>query len=88
MYSKTLVFEEMRNTIQFGSDSSTVFYFRKHLTDTIIKRDYEKIDQVLSRLGGFLQIFLIFIGIFVREYNKFAEMIEIANKVYEFSEDP
>ncbi|CAD8071452.1 unnamed protein product [Paramecium primaurelia] len=50
-----------------------------------IFRKYLKIDELLSNLGGIQQIFIFFIGTILTIYNRFQLLVELANKLYEFT---
>ncbi|CAD8078824.1 unnamed protein product [Paramecium sonneborni] len=50
-----------------------------------IFRKYLKIDELLSNLGGIQQIFIFFVGTIITIYNRFQLVVELANKLYEFT---
>ncbi|CAD8160856.1 unnamed protein product [Paramecium pentaurelia] len=50
-----------------------------------IFRKYLKIDELLSNLGGIQQIFIFFVGTILTIYNRFQLLVELANKLYEFT---
>ncbi|CAD8084663.1 unnamed protein product [Paramecium sonneborni] len=79
---------EIKERIEFQSKTSNdiaAIYFRKSPYKTSIYRSYLKIDELLSNLGGIQQIFFFFLGIILSLYNRFQLLVELANKLYEFS---
>ncbi|CAD8077606.1 unnamed protein product [Paramecium primaurelia] len=79
---------EMKERIEFQSKNSNdiaTIFFRKSPYKTTVYRSYLKIDELLSNLGGIQQIFFFFLGIILSLYNRFQLLVELANKLYEFS---
>ncbi|CAK56773.1 unnamed protein product (macronuclear) [Paramecium tetraurelia] len=79
---------EMKERIEYHSKTSNdiaTLFFRKSPYKTTIYRSYLKIDELLSNLGGIQQIFFFFLGIILSLYNRFQLLVELANKLYEFS---
>ncbi|CAD8170347.1 unnamed protein product [Paramecium octaurelia] len=75
-------------------DSFVKLLFRKKPFKTRFQRQYQKIDELLSNIGGILQIFSFFIGLLVTIYNRIncifyltLDMVELGNKLYDFSID-
>ncbi|KAL4476109.1 hypothetical protein ABPG74_009842 [Tetrahymena malaccensis] len=62
---------------------SEIFFLRSNFSTTI-KRTFLKIDQVISYMGGFCQIFLLISAIVVSQFNEYVYNIELANKLYDF----
>ncbi|KAL4476110.1 hypothetical protein ABPG74_009843 [Tetrahymena malaccensis] len=60
-----------------------IFFLRSNFS-TIAQRTFLKIDQVISYMGGFCQIFLLFSAIIVGQVNEHIYDIELANKLYDF----
>ncbi|KAL4499743.1 hypothetical protein ABPG72_017283 [Tetrahymena utriculariae] len=60
-----------------------IFFLRSNFS-TIAQRTFLKIDQVISYMGGFCQIFLLFCAIVVGQVNEHIYDIELANKLYDF----
>ncbi|CAD8106139.1 unnamed protein product [Paramecium sonneborni] len=79
---ETKVISEIGNSNQYVQIN-----FKRSPFKTTIKRNYMKFDEMLSNLGGMQQILFFFVGIIVTLYNKLQMMIELANRVYEFSLD-
>ncbi|CAD8174953.1 unnamed protein product [Paramecium pentaurelia] len=79
---------EVKERLEFKSKSSNdiaTIFFRKSPYKTTVYRSYLKIDELLSNLGGIQQIFFFFLGIILSLYNRFQLLVELANKLYEFS---
>ncbi|CAK77482.1 unnamed protein product (macronuclear) [Paramecium tetraurelia] len=75
-----------RTEIQNNSVQSYVqIQIRKSPYKIKIFRKYLKIDELLSNLGGIQQIFIFFIGTILTIYNRFQLLVELANKLYEFT---
>ncbi|CAD8168821.1 unnamed protein product [Paramecium octaurelia] len=75
-----------RTEIQNNSVQSFVqIQIRKSPYKIKIFRKYLKIDELLSNLGGIQQIFIFFIGTVLTIYNRFQLLVELANKLYEFT---
>ncbi|CAK79134.1 unnamed protein product (macronuclear) [Paramecium tetraurelia] len=70
-------------------DSFVKLLFRKKPFKTKFQRQYQKIDELLSNIGGILQIFSFFIGLLNQLYFLFLtlDMVELGNKLYDFSID-
>ncbi|EAR87807.2 transmembrane protein, putative (macronuclear) [Tetrahymena thermophila SB210] len=60
-----------------------IFFLRSNFS-TIALRTFLKIDQVISYMGGFCQIFLLFSAIIVGQVNEHIYDIELANQLYDF----
>ncbi|KAL4429873.1 hypothetical protein ABPG74_022896 [Tetrahymena malaccensis] len=65
------------------SKYSEIFFLRSNF-DTQINRAYQKIDQVISYIGGFCQMFLLLFAFVVRTYNSYHYQFELINKLYDF----
>ncbi|CAD8198624.1 unnamed protein product [Paramecium pentaurelia] len=81
---------QTKEITELGRDSDTVyaaFYFRKSPITNLIERKNQSIIDLLSQLGGLLQISLIVMGFIISAYNKITMLVELSNKVYEFSTD-
>ncbi|CAD8103183.1 unnamed protein product [Paramecium sonneborni] len=88
--SQVFAFEQLETKVisEIGnSDQYVQINFKRSPFKTTIKRNYMKFDEMLSNLGGIQQILFFFVGIVVTLYNKLQMMIELANRVYEFSFD-
>ncbi|KAL4504641.1 hypothetical protein ABPG73_021488 [Tetrahymena malaccensis] len=62
---------------------SEIFFLRSNFSTTI-KRTFLKIDQVISYMGGFCQIFLLVSAFIVNQFNEYVYNIELANRLYDF----
>ncbi|EAR83849.2 transmembrane protein, putative (macronuclear) [Tetrahymena thermophila SB210] len=62
---------------------SEIFFLRSNF-NTQINRAYQKIDQVISYIGGFCQMFLLLFAFVVRTYNSYHYQFELINKLYDF----
>ncbi|CAK92691.1 unnamed protein product (macronuclear) [Paramecium tetraurelia] len=67
--------------------SYATFNFRLNPFKTKFTRSFQKIDELLSNLGGIQQIFFFFIGLLVGIYNRIQFLVELANKLFEFQLD-
>ncbi|CAD8189107.1 unnamed protein product [Paramecium octaurelia] len=75
--------------------SYATFNFRLNPFKTKFTRSFQKIDELLSNLGGIQQIFFFFIGLLVGIYNRIQcinincriVLVELANKLFEFQLD-
>ncbi|KAL4473372.1 hypothetical protein ABPG72_015615 [Tetrahymena utriculariae] len=59
-------------------------YFTRSFFTTTFNRQYLKIDEVISYIGGFCQIFLLISAIIVNFYNHYVYTFELANRLYDF----
>ncbi|CAD8200047.1 unnamed protein product [Paramecium pentaurelia] len=80
---------DYRDLTEIGRDTDenyAIAYLRRSQFSEFINRRYIKIDELLSFLGGFLQIMITGFGIFIMYYNKLSLQIELSNKLYNFPE--
>ncbi|EAR89543.2 transmembrane protein, putative (macronuclear) [Tetrahymena thermophila SB210] len=54
---------------------------------SVINRQYKKASQLLSELGGFIQIVFTCVGILLIKYNNFRFTIDLANNLYQFNSE-
>ncbi|CAD8070774.1 unnamed protein product [Paramecium sonneborni] len=81
--------EDFRDLIESGRDTDDIYttiYLRRSPFSEIIDRNYQKLGDLLSYLGGFMQIFKLIFGFFIAFYNRTSMLIELANKLYDFKE--
>ncbi|CAD8188833.1 unnamed protein product [Paramecium pentaurelia] len=89
---------ETKEVIDLGREQDTsfaAFYFRKSPITIFVERNNQNVTDLLSKLGGLLQISLIVMGFIIAAYNKQKSnvinknlvMVELSNKIYEFSSD-
>ncbi|CAK92692.1 unnamed protein product (macronuclear) [Paramecium tetraurelia] len=81
---------ETKEITDLGRDSDTIyaaFYFRKSPITILVERKNQNVTDLLSKLGGLLQISLIVMGFIISAYNKITMFVELSNKIYEFSPD-
>ncbi|CAD8049224.1 unnamed protein product [Paramecium primaurelia] len=79
---------DFRDITTLGSPTDKQYialYFRRSPYTKYITRSFQKVDDLLSYLGGFVNIVVVFLGFFVAFYNKQQYLIELANKVYDFN---
>ncbi|CAK60745.1 unnamed protein product (macronuclear) [Paramecium tetraurelia] len=69
-----------------GDKNYGIVYLRRSQFSEYIDRRFTKIDELLSFLGGFLQIMITGFGIFIMYYNKLQLQIELSNKLFNFPE--
>ncbi|KAL4509333.1 hypothetical protein ABPG72_018264 [Tetrahymena utriculariae] len=60
------------------------FYIRKDSMIYTYNRSFTKISEILSYIGGFTQVFILFTAIIVNYYNDYMYSISLANKLYDF----
>ncbi|KAL4509331.1 hypothetical protein ABPG72_018262 [Tetrahymena utriculariae] len=68
------------NTNQLVAD----FYFLKDPISQTHHRQFTKISQIASYIGGFCQTFILVAAIVVHQYNSYVCTIKIANQLYDF----
>lgn len=81
--------EDFRDLTELGRDTDSIYatiYLRRSPFTEIIDRNYEKLGDLLSYLGGFMQIFKVIFGFFIAFYNRTSMLIELANRLYDFKE--
>ncbi|CAD8111545.1 unnamed protein product [Paramecium sonneborni] len=65
-------------------DKYAIIYLRRSQFTEIVNRRFTQIGELLSYLGGFLQIMITGLGIFIIYYNKIQMQIDLSNKLYNF----
>ncbi|KAL4470305.1 hypothetical protein ABPG74_011916 [Tetrahymena malaccensis] len=77
---------DVRETTQlFRSDDKFVtLTLRMSPYVSVINRQYKKASQLLSELGGFIQIVFTCVGILLIKYNNFRFTVDLANNLYSF----
>ncbi|CAD8090637.1 unnamed protein product [Paramecium sonneborni] len=81
--------EDFRDLTELGRDTDDIYatiYLRRSPFSEIIDRNYQKLGDLLSYLGGFMQIFRVIFGFFIAFYNRTSMLIELANRLYDFKE--
>ncbi|KAL4479911.1 hypothetical protein ABPG74_020427 [Tetrahymena malaccensis] len=68
------------NTNQLVAD----FFFLKDPISYTHNRQFTKISQIASYIGGFCQTFILVAAIVVHQYNSYVCAIKIANQLYDF----
>ncbi|EAS03545.2 transmembrane protein, putative (macronuclear) [Tetrahymena thermophila SB210] len=68
------------NTNQIVAD----FYFLKDPISYTHNRQFTKVSQIASYIGGFCQTFILVAAIVVHQYNSYVCAIKIANQLYDF----
>ncbi|EAS00224.3 transmembrane protein, putative (macronuclear) [Tetrahymena thermophila SB210] len=78
---------DFREQIEAGSpDQYAVFYFRRSSISNTYKRSFQKIDDLISYIGGFFQAILMVLGFIVGYYNEWVFIVDIANRLYNFKQ--
>ncbi|EAR84940.2 transmembrane protein, putative (macronuclear) [Tetrahymena thermophila SB210] len=86
MYSE----EEFRENLISQTQTATSlknygqFYFLRSQYTINTQRAYEKIDGILSYMGGFIQMVFVLTGFIMEFYNMQSLMIQLANQLYSF----
>ncbi|CAD8156131.1 unnamed protein product [Paramecium octaurelia] len=75
---------DYRDQSIYAAEQFAAIYLRRSPYTNYISRSYQKIDKLLSILGGFANIVFVALGFFVGIYNKQQYLIELANEVYDF----
>ncbi|KAM3136629.1 hypothetical protein pb186bvf_011265 [Paramecium bursaria] len=78
---------DYRDLTQIGTPADKQFaavFLRRSNFSQIIKRQYQKISDLLSYLGGFLQIMVVAVGFVIVNYNRAYMMIDLANMLFDF----
>ncbi|EAR83850.2 transmembrane protein, putative (macronuclear) [Tetrahymena thermophila SB210] len=65
-------------------DKFCEIFFLRSAFSTDIQRQFMKVDQVISYIGGFSQIFLLISTVIVSIYNEYVYYLELANRLYDF----
>ncbi|EAS03549.3 transmembrane protein, putative (macronuclear) [Tetrahymena thermophila SB210] len=60
------------------------FFFRRDPVTYTLNRQFQKISEVISYIGGFSQIFLSISAVLVCFYNDYIYSVKLANKLYNF----
>ncbi|KAL4429872.1 hypothetical protein ABPG74_022895 [Tetrahymena malaccensis] len=84
---KYSVYQNNDYTESFSVGNFTNFcdiYFIRSFFTTTFNRQYLKVDEVISYIGGFCQIFLLISAIIVHFYNHYVYTFELANRLYDF----
>ncbi|CAD8189153.1 unnamed protein product [Paramecium octaurelia] len=76
-----------QDTTEIDENSLAKLQLRKKPFKTRFLRQYQKLDELLSNIGGILQIMTFFIGLLVTIYNRVNYMVELSNRIYDFSVD-
>ncbi|CAD8188843.1 unnamed protein product [Paramecium pentaurelia] len=78
---------DFRDLTLLGADTDTIyaqFYLRRSTFTENIQRNYQKVDDLMSYLGGFLQIMIAFFGFFIQVYNKQSQLVDLSNELFDF----
>ncbi|CAD8126583.1 unnamed protein product [Paramecium sonneborni] len=75
---------DYRDQSIYAAEQFAAIYLRRSPYTNYISRSYQKLDKLLSILGGFANIVFVVLGFFVGIYNKQQYLIELANEVYDF----
>ncbi|CAD8121277.1 unnamed protein product [Paramecium sonneborni] len=76
---------DYRDQNSYASETYASIYLRRSPYTTYISRSYQKLDKMLSILGGFANIVIVVLGFVVGMYNKQLYLIELANQIYDFN---
>ncbi|CAD8116549.1 unnamed protein product [Paramecium sonneborni] len=81
--------EDFRDLTELGRDKDdnyAIVYLRRSPFTETINRKFQKIGELLSYLGGFMQIMKLLFGFAIAFYNRTSMLIELANKLYDFQD--
>ncbi|KAM3131036.1 hypothetical protein pb186bvf_016848 [Paramecium bursaria] len=62
------------------------FYPQLSFYQYTINKSFFRLDQLLSYLGGFLQIVIVAVGLIVKQYNHLHMIVAMANDLFDFSD--
>ncbi|KAL4476096.1 hypothetical protein ABPG74_009829 [Tetrahymena malaccensis] len=60
------------------------FYIQRSNYSTVAQKSFLKLDQVISYIGGFCQVFFLVSAFLVSKYNSYIFYNELANRLYDF----
>ncbi|KAL4502399.1 hypothetical protein ABPG72_011986 [Tetrahymena utriculariae] len=80
---------DVRETTQLfrNDDKFVTLTLRMSPYVSVINRQYKKASQLLSELGGFIQIVFTCVGLLLIKYNNFRFTVDLANNLYQFDPD-
>ncbi|KAM3136091.1 hypothetical protein pb186bvf_011896 [Paramecium bursaria] len=81
---------EFRDIAEVGRQSDSqyvVLYIRSSSFSQLIIRKFQKIGDLLSNLGGFLQIMIMVCGIIISFYNRIIMMVKISNNIFDYKQN-
>ncbi|CAD8090733.1 unnamed protein product [Paramecium sonneborni] len=78
---------DSKQVVNIDNDVYASFIFKKNKLKYTVNRSYQKITDLLARLGGFLKISFFILGFVIQIYNRLQLYLILANKIYEFSFD-
>ncbi|CAD8080324.1 unnamed protein product [Paramecium sonneborni] len=81
--------EDFRDLTELGRDTDdqyAIIYLRRSQFTQIISRKFQKLGELLSYLGGVVQIMRLLFGIVIVFCNRQLMLIELSNKLYDFKE--
>ncbi|KAL4438306.1 hypothetical protein ABPG74_009729 [Tetrahymena malaccensis] len=86
MYSEEEFRENLISQTQTASSLKNYgqFYFLRSQYTINTQRAYEKIDGILSYMGGFIQMVFVLTGFIMEFYNMQSLMMQLANQLYSF----
>ncbi|EAR87794.2 transmembrane protein, putative (macronuclear) [Tetrahymena thermophila SB210] len=64
------------------------FYILRSNYSTFSNKSYLKLNQVISYIGGFCQVFFLISAFLVNRYNTYVFYNELANRLYDFELEP
>ncbi|CAD8093959.1 unnamed protein product [Paramecium primaurelia] len=78
---------DSKQIVNINNDVYASFIFKKNKLKYTVNRSYQKVTDLLARLGGFLKISFFILGFVIQIYNRLQLYLILANKIYEFSFD-
>ncbi|CAK70025.1 unnamed protein product (macronuclear) [Paramecium tetraurelia] len=81
--------EDFRDLTELGRDADdqyAIIYMRRSQFTQIVYRKFLKLGELLSYLGGVVQIMRLLFGIVIVFCNRQLMLIELSNKLYDFKE--
>ncbi|CAD8116674.1 unnamed protein product [Paramecium sonneborni] len=79
-------FRDLSLTSTLNNQNYAEIFLRRSQMNALIDRNYQQIGELLSYLGGFMQITKLIFGLFIAFYNRTSLLIELSNKLYDFKE--
>ncbi|EWS72162.1 transmembrane protein, putative (macronuclear) [Tetrahymena thermophila SB210] len=79
------LYGDYRQQYTFGNNTIYgAFFFDRSRFKQVYSISYEKFDNLIAQIGGFVQSLVLVASLFVGLYNKMHYTIELANEIYDF----
>ncbi|KAL4475993.1 hypothetical protein ABPG72_007879 [Tetrahymena utriculariae] len=79
------LYGDYRQQYTFGNNTIYgAFFFDRSRFKQVYSISYEKFDNLIAQIGGFVQSLVLIASVFVGLYNEMYYTIELANEIYDF----